>query len=124
MGLLLTKIAGLLVLAAVFGAWLARWWMLRQYEDVTTQYTAWQRDWVNWRNGLDARLGLSQRPDMQVLLARLDAIERSLERLQTQRAVDGPLVTPANDSKSRAEASPLGRSRTVDDVEDAREMSN
>jgi hypothetical protein len=124
MGLLLTKIAGLLVLAAVFGAWLARWWMLRRYEDVTTQYTAWQRDWVNWRNGLDARLGLSQRPDMQVLMARLDAIERSRERRKRHRAVDAPAVTPSNEGKSRAEGSPLGRTRTVGDVEDAREMSS
>jgi hypothetical protein len=123
MGLLLTKIAGLLVLAAVFGAWLARWWMLRRYEDVTTQYTAWQRDWLNWRNSLDARLGHSPRPDMQILMARLDAIERSLERLQPHHAADVQRPATAGDSRPRAEAAPPTRTRAVSDVEDVRETS-
>jgi hypothetical protein len=119
MSMLLAKIIGLLILAAVFGAWLARWWLLRRYEDVTLPYTAWQRDWASWRNGLESRLAQPQRLDMQPLLARLDAIEQSLEHLHAAQGLPGrPLRTV---TRSRLDAA--AQSADIQDVHDVRVSS-
>lgn len=116
MTLLLAKIIGLLVLAALFGAWLARWWLLRRYEDVTLQYTSWQNDWASWRKGLEARLSPAGRGgvDMAPLLARLDAIESAIARSQSARDASEVTILSAQDASTRR------RTVDVDDIDDAK----
>lgn len=106
MTLLLAKIIGLLVLAALFGAWLARWWLLRHYEDVTLQYASWQNDWAQWRKGLEARLSPAGRSgvDLAPLLARLDAIESAIARGQAVRETAEVNILAAQDSPLRRRA--------------------
>jgi tetrahydromethanopterin S-methyltransferase subunit B len=75
MTFLFLKIAGLMLLAAGFGAWLARWFFRHRYEDVTVQYTGWQNDWAQWRKGLDSKLSLRQMIDLSPVTERLNELE-------------------------------------------------
>ena len=75
MTFLLLKIAGLMVLAAGFGAWVARWFFRHRYEDVTVQYTGWQNEWAQWRKGLDSKLSLRQMIDLSPVTERLNELE-------------------------------------------------
>lgn len=116
MTLLLAKIIGLLVLAALFGAWLARWWIMRHYEDVTLQYTSLQSDWASWRKSLDNRLSPAGRSgiDLAPLLARLDAIESAIARMQLSReAAPSPPPTP---EPTRRRVIDVGDVQDVDDA--------
>ncbi len=84
MGLLLGKIAFLLLLAAAFGAWLARWYLRRRYEDVTVQYSSWQSDWTNWRRQLDRRLSEpGQAVDWAPMMSRMNDLETSLRDMRS-----------------------------------------
>ncbi len=75
MTFLFLKIAGLMLLAAGFGAWLARWFFRHRYEDVTVQYQGWQNDWAQWRKGLDSKLSLRQMIDLSPVTERLNELE-------------------------------------------------
>ncbi len=75
MTFLLLKIAGLMVLAAGFGAWVARWFFRHRYEDVTVQYTGWQNEWAQWRKGLDSKLSLRQMIDLSPVTERMNELE-------------------------------------------------
>lgn len=79
MTLLLVKILVLLLLSAMLGAGLARWYLRRRYEDVTVQYTSWQSDWANWRRQLDRRFSEThQGSDLTPLLSRLEHLENTV----------------------------------------------
>ena len=56
MAFLLAKIAVLLLIATLLGAWLQRWWTRRRHLDVTTEYQQLTADWRTWRQEVNAKL--------------------------------------------------------------------
>jgi len=89
MSFLLAKILFLLLLAALLGALLMRWWLRRHYEDVTVEYIGLREDWARWRKGLDEKLA---RPplDLEPLAGRLATLEGAV------RAIDIPRPAPTD----------------------------
>lgn len=83
MSFLLAKIFILLLLAATLGALLARWWLLRQYEDVTTEYTRLSDETQRWRDGLEDRLEqrLVQRlgVDLEPVMVSLQSVRAAVQ---------------------------------------------
>ncbi len=83
MAFLLAKILVLLLLAGLFGAGFARWYLRRRYEDVTVQYSSWQSDWSNWRRQLERRFAEpAQGLDLSPVMARLDDLEATVRELR------------------------------------------
>jgi predicted flap endonuclease-1-like 5' DNA nuclease len=89
MSFLLAKILFLLLLAALLGALLTRWWLRRHYEDVSVEYIGLREDWARWRKGLDEKLG---RPpvDLEPLVGRLSILENAV------RGIDIPQPQPTD----------------------------
>ncbi len=86
MSFLLAKIVILLLAAALLGAWFARWWLRRHFEDVTGEYSRLQADWNTWRRGLDEKL--AQKPiDLGPVQDRLDRLESALRGLNNPKPV-------------------------------------
>ncbi len=90
MSYLLAKIVFLLLLAALFGAWLAWWAARRRYEDVTVEYTSWQSDWARWRKSLDEKLANPPVANLEPVLARLHSLEADV------RGIHIPHHTPTD----------------------------
>ena len=74
MSYLLAKILFLLLLAALLGAWFGYWWVRRQYDDVTSEYSRLKNDWQTWRKGFEEKLSVRPEPDLKPLTARIDDI--------------------------------------------------
>jgi predicted flap endonuclease-1-like 5' DNA nuclease len=56
MAYLLAKIFIMLLLAAVFGALLYRWWSRRYFQEVTSEFIRSEEEWKEWRKLIEARL--------------------------------------------------------------------
>ena len=76
MSFLMLKMVALLLLAAVLGAWLARWWMRRNYVEVTTEYRQLSGDWGAWRRSFEDKLAQRPEVDLQPLHTRLGCAGR------------------------------------------------
>ncbi|MBU6258622.1 MAG: hypothetical protein KGL18_05450 [Burkholderiales bacterium] len=81
MAFLLLKILALLLLAALAGAWLAHWWLMRRYQDVTVRYHQFASEWQSWRDSFERRLGERPAVDLDPLLQRLRGVEAAVTPL-------------------------------------------
>ena len=82
MSFLLAKILVLMILAALLGAWLARVFLMRRYQDVTTEYIRMDSEGRAWRTGFEK--SLAQRPEVDLAplhlrLSELDATVRAID---------------------------------------------
>lgn len=117
MAFLLLKIIGLLLLAALFGALLMRWWLQRQQVDITTEYTAMQGDWMQWRRALDQRLAGLQGADLSPLLSRLGDVERAVQGIELPRPAPtdlSPVLARVAEVEQAVRAIKLPQAREVD----------
>ena len=85
---LLAKILFLLVIAALLGAWFARWWLRRHYEDVTSDYLRLTTEGLSWRKAFEDKLAQRPEPDLNPILARLGAVEQAVKAITIPAAVD------------------------------------
>ena len=78
MWFLFLEILVLLILAALFGAWLTHWWVTRRYEDVTETYDS---------------LATFQGPDLNPMETRLGNMETAIGNLTFPETDLSPLDT-------------------------------
>jgi len=97
---LLAKILTLLILAALFGAWLARWWLRRHDEDVTSEYAHLQEQWRDWRHSFEERLAARPDVDLEPLAAGLQRVDASVRSIH----IPEPVATDLTPVHSRLEA--------------------
>src|SRR5579883_1669330 len=92
MGFLLTKILLLLVLAAGSGAFVARWWFRRHYEDVTLEYARAREEWQTWRHSFEERLAARPPVDLDPITDQIAAVQAAVTELPPPERVNlGPL---------------------------------
>ena len=103
MSFLLAKILFLLVLAALLGAWFGYWWVRRQYDDVTSEYSRLKSDWQSWRKGFEEKLAAKPDVDLKPITARIDDIPGTVrgilfpfqDRLAALEGAVGAIKIPA-----------------------------
>ena len=88
MSFLLAKILVLMILAALLGAWLARVFLMRRYQDVTTEYIRMDSEGRAWRTGFEKSLAQRPEVDLAPLHLRLSELDA------TVRAIDMPSPVP------------------------------
>lgn len=97
MWFLILEILLLLILAALFGAWLTHWWLTRQYEDVTESYGKLMAspDTDNLLTKSDLEIGLTsfRGPDLTPMEARLGNMEAAISSLTFPETDLSPLDT-------------------------------
>jgi predicted flap endonuclease-1-like 5' DNA nuclease len=104
MSFLLAKILFLLLLAALLGAWFGYWWVRRQYDDVTGEYSRLKSDWQAWRKGFEEKLAARPEVDLKPLTTRIDDVPGAVrgvlfpfqERLSALESAVGAIRIPAS----------------------------
>ncbi len=92
MGFLLIKILLLLVLAAGSGAFVARWWFRRHYEDVTLEYARAREEWQAWRHSFEERLAARPEVDLDPITDQIASVQAAVTELPPPERVNlGPL---------------------------------
>lgn len=78
MSLMVAKILGLALLAALVGACLG-WWVARRHlEEMSLEHSRQRNDWAQWRQELDRRLAERPSPDWTPVMHRLGALEKAI----------------------------------------------
>lgn len=109
MSLLVVKIAGLALLAALLGACLG-WWMARRHlQELALEHARQRADWAQWRQELDRRLAERQSPDFTPVMHRLGALEKAVGgiRLPTPEPINLRPVLDAVASLRRPDLQPV-----------------
>ena len=83
MSFLLAKILFLLIVAALLGAWFARWWLRRHYVDVTAEYARLEGEWHSWRRTFEEKLAQRPTVDLTPLNERFERVESSIRGIES-----------------------------------------